>query len=71
MLLQKCEILKFILHKFISLQEKGSGVKGELDNLYKGGYTSLKVTQAILPVESTMKNYKHSKNLLEKEYYDK
>ncbi|BAU23709.1 hypothetical protein THC_1342 [Caldimicrobium thiodismutans] len=39
------------LHKFRSLQEKRKGSKRGIRYLYKGGFTSLKVTQAILPVK--------------------
>jgi hypothetical protein len=39
------------LHKFRSLQEKRRWVKGELDIYTREAYKSMKVTQAILPVE--------------------
>ncbi|BAU22626.1 hypothetical protein THC_0226 [Caldimicrobium thiodismutans] len=50
------------MHKFISLQEKSKGGKRGIRYLYKRGFTSLKVTQAFLPVKVNYTPMSESKN---------
>ncbi len=53
--------------------EKVAPLGDPIDVVIKGYHLSLRKSEGDLieVEESTMKNYKHSKNLLEKEYYDK